>query len=451
MIAGPLSRSLSTSAFDTLRLAMLVLLTEIAKREHQPALIDRITRLLQAIGRRPTYFSLLAETPLVAEQLIDIAASGDYLIDKISRQPILLDELAVSVKRFGEFDHGQMHNDWLSALSGHRGDEEMQMDVLRQLHGAQLFRVACAEIAQQISRKQANERLVWLAEITLTHARAIGADALAERFPSIREGLDFGIIAYGKLGSGELSYHADLDVVFVYRQLDPQLNAEDCAVYANRLVRKVISILSTRTSSGMIYEIDSRLRPNGRSGQLVVPLRAWQRYLEDNAWLWELQALVRARMVLGSAASIEQFEAVRHQTLAQPRDRLALASEVLTMRKTMTEHNDTSDEHYFDLKLGDGGLVDVEFIVQFLVLAHGHYHPQLIQPRSCVGILAAAAACKLIDETLATTLAAAYNELLDLSGECKRSERAARINIDQALTTRHTVRSAREQLLNIAV
>ena len=225
----------------------------------------------------------------------------------------------------------------------------------------------------------------------------------------------FGIIGYGKLGGLELSYSSDLDIVFLHdscgtRQMTDGDKPLDNGLFFGRLVRRLMHFLTTQTGSGELYEIDMRLRPDGRRGLLVSSTDAFERYQEDNAWTWEHQALLRARAVAGSAAIAEEFERIRRETLVRRVRRDQLRDDVITMRQRMRKEVDRSDSEYFDLKNGQGGIGDIEFLVQYLVLEQAADHPDVIFYSDNIRQLDALTATGCLDQDVGDALQDAYRD-----------------------------------------
>jgi glutamate-ammonia-ligase adenylyltransferase len=235
-----------------------------------------------------------------------------------------------------------------------------------------------------------SDGLTWLAEVVLEEALLVAWADLTERHGVPRYVVDgvvheagFGIVGYGKLGGLELSYGSDLDIVFLHDSKGEGQHTDgdkplDNALFFSRLVRRLVHFLTTQTESGELYEIDTRLRPDGRSGLLVSSVEAFERYQEDNAWTWEHQALLRARAVAGSEKIAADFERVRHETLSNRVRRDRLRDDVIGMRRKMRKELDSSNDKQFDLKHGAGGIGDIEFLVQYMVLRDAKEHPGVI-------------------------------------------------------------------------
>jgi len=253
-----------------------------------------------------------------------------------------------------------------------------------------MFRIAMADFNNKLPIMKVSDGLTWLAEVVLDEVLAVAWSDLIARHGIPRYVMDgasheagFGIVGYGKLGGLELSYGSDLDVVFLHdsngeKQLTDGDKPLDNTMFFSRLVRRLVHFLTTQTGSGELYKIDTRLRPDGRSGLLVSSTEAFERYQEENAWTWEHQALLRARAVAGSDKIADEFERIRKETLADRVDRNKLRSDVVAMRRRMRKQLDRSDKTVFDLKHGVGGLGDIEFLVQYWILQAANSHPDVI-------------------------------------------------------------------------
>jgi glutamate-ammonia-ligase adenylyltransferase len=269
-------------------------------------------------------------------------------------------------------------------------DSEQQIEMLAQFQRAALFRIAVADVTGNLPIMKVSDRLTELAEVVVNRALEVAWRDLTERHgrPVAKtdrgwRNVGFGVIAYGKFGGIELSYGSDLDLVFLHdgRGTDQVTDGEkplDNSLFLGRLVRRVVHFLTTQTRSGALYQVDTRLRPSGRSGLLVTSIEAFERYQEENAWTWEHQALLRSRPVAGDASVAREFERVRAETLRFRVHRDSLLDDVRQMRAKMRSQLDQSDADRFDLKQGEGGIGDIEFLVQYLVLGHAAEHPAVI-------------------------------------------------------------------------
>lgn len=291
------------------------------------------------------------------------------------------------------------------------------MEVLRTFQRAWVFRIALADLYGVLPLMKVSDRLTELAEIMLQKVLDLAQAQLAAkhgrpRKQSSGEGAGFAIVGYGKLGGLELGYGSDLDLVFVYDgatqgHTDGQHVIDD-GVFFTRLAQRIVHMLSTQTRSGRLYEVDTRLRPSGQSGLLVIEIGAFEDYQRDKAWTWEHQALLRARTVAGDRGLAQEFEALRRRVLCQPRRQPALRAEIVKMRERMRAELDTSESGRFDLKQGRGGITDIEFLVQYFVLLHADAYPELVHWSDNIRQLESLANARVISAATAESLAEIY-------------------------------------------
>lgn len=350
----------------------------------------RLLRVIEAIGKRSAYLALLVERPMALQHLARLVASSNWLTDLVARAPLLLDEL-IDPRIFTEFPTQESLQAELQAVLANVAsvDLEAQMDALRQFQQAAVVHVAAADLAGEAPLMKVSDFLTWIAEqvirkaldIAWRHMRARHGEPQCIEHGRLRRAR-FGVIAYGKLGGWELGYGSDLDLVFLHdsRSGEQQSNGArvlDNSEYFTRLAQRVINILSIPTASGLLYQVDTRLRPSGAAGLIVSSLDSFARYQREQAWTWEHQALLRARPVAGDAQVAEAFQQVRREVLGRPRDAEALRRDVAGMRARMLKEHAHVDED-FDLKLDAGGLTDIEFLVQYQVLKNAAAHPALL-------------------------------------------------------------------------
>lgn len=358
---------------------------------------------LETISRRGAYLALLQQYPQALHKLADVIGSSSWAADYLTRHPILLDEL-LDARLFDPTPDWQTFRTELRLrLAQHVDDTEREMDLLRETHHAQVFRLLAQDIAGLHTVEHLADRLSELADIMLQTTLDLCWQKLKHRHPFPERPPRFAVIGYGKLGGKELGFASDLDLVYLHD--DPETDAGE--LYA-RLGQRMSSWMSTQTPAGMLFEVDLRLRPNGDSGMLVCPVKAFRDYQLQNAWVWEHQALTRARYCAGDAGVGSQFEAIRVEILRQKRDLATLRDEVLAMRQRMLEQHASRSDEYFDIKHDRGGLVDVEFIVQYLVLGHSHQHPELCGNLGNIALLGIAADLGLIVRQLAGPVRDAY-------------------------------------------
>jgi glutamate-ammonia-ligase adenylyltransferase len=364
--------------------------------------LERFAALVQAIARRSTYLALLAEYPSALRQLVRLLAASPWAAQMITRQPQLLDELIAPQNLMQLPDWAQLAAQLRDELDAHPGDTEAQMDALRRFKQVQTLRLLAQDVAGRLTLEALSDHLSYLADTLLSETLARCWAGLKTRH---RDEPRFAVIGYGKLGGKELGYASDLDIVFLYD--DPDERAQE--IYA-RLAQRINTWLGTLTPAGMLYETDLRLRPDGASGLLVSSTAAFRDYQLHHAWVWEHQALTRARFVCGDASIGETFEALRREVLGTPRDSGKLREEILAMREKMHAGH-INDSDLFDLKHDSGGIVDVEFCVQYLVLAHCAPHPELAGNIGNIALLQCAGEIGLIPADVAQAAADAYREL----------------------------------------
>ncbi len=375
-------RALSGRGRARLDRLMPLLIGAVAASEQPDLCLPRVLALVEAIARRTAYLSLLGEHPLVLSQLVKLAAASPWIARLLTRHPILLDELLDPRTLYQPASREQLERELREKLAAVDADDlEQQMEVLRHFKQAQVLRVAAADVGGVLPLMIVSDHLTEIAEVLLQAVLELAWAQIAARHgvPRYRQGgasaeAGFCVLAYGKLGGIEFGYGSDLDIVFLHDSAgeDQHTDGErpvDNGVFFARLGQRIIHLLATATASGVLYEVDTRLRPSGASGLLVCSVDSFADYQRGQAWTWEHQALVRARPVAGSAAIAARFEAVRAEILARPREREALRGEVREMRARMREQLGRSGEGMFDLKQDFGGIADIEFLVQYQVLA----------------------------------------------------------------------------------
>jgi [glutamine synthetase] adenylyltransferase / [glutamine synthetase]-adenylyl-L-tyrosine phosphorylase len=364
--------------------------------------LSRILALLEAIARRGPYLALLKEYPQSLRQLARILSSSPWAAQYLTRQPHLLDELLDSRQLMAPPDWPQAREGLRLRLNSHSGDVERQMDELRHFKQSETFRLLAQDLAGLWTVEKLSDHLSDLADLLVGVTLELVWDNLPGRH---RDTPAFAVIAYGKLGGKELGYASDLDIVFLYD--DPHPDAQE--IYA-RLGKRLNTWMSTLTPAGTLYETDLRLRPDGASGLLVSSVEAFDDYQRRHAWTWEHQALTRARFCCGDREVGERFAAIREAVLEQRRDAGKLRTEVLEMRKKMRDGHPNASG-LFDLKHDRGGLVDVEFAVQYLVLAHAAAHPEMTANVGNIALLRRAGELGLIPPDIGLAAADAYREL----------------------------------------
>lgn len=420
------------------------LLSEVCAREDAQVLLTRITPLLSGIVTRTTYLELLSEYPGALKHLIRLCAASPMVASQLARYPLLLDEL-LDPSTLYQPTATDAYRDELRQylLRVPEEDEEQQLEALRQFKQAQLLHIAAADIAGTLPVMKVSDHLTWLAEAMIDAVVQQAWVQMVARYGQPthlreRNGRGFAVIGYGKLGGWELGYSSDLDLVFLHDcPMDAMTDGEreiDGRQFYLRLAQRIMHLFSTRTSSGILYEVDARLRPSGAAGMLVTTAEAFADYQQNEAWTWEHQALVRARVVYGDPQLQQQFDAIRRQILTNTRDGAVLQTEVREMREKMRAHLGGKQRDRFDIKTDAGGITDIEFITQYLVLRYAHDKPKLTRWSDNVRILELLAQNDIMDEQEAKALTHAYTTLRDALHHLALQELPG--NVDLASFTR---------------
>ena len=388
---APVATQIGSISRRRLRQFMPKLLSLVRTGEEPLAALSRSLLVVEKVLRRSAYLALLNENEAALERLVELCEKSAYVAEQLARYPVLLDELLDPRIYSGQLSPTSFAADLRQRLMHCGVDAEAQTEVLGQFQRANQFRIAVADFHGILPIMKVSDALTELAETVLEHALQVAWQDLSEthgvpRFVVAGETRQagFGVIAYGKLGGLELSYGSDLDIVFLHdsrgeQQVTNGARSLDNTMFFSRLVRRMVHFLTTQTGSGIMYEIDVRLRPDGHSGLLVTSVDAFERYQQDHAWTWEHQALLRARAVAGSESVGHEFDKIRKDTLKNLVRRDALRDDVVSMRRRMRRELDKSDATLFDIKQGQGGIGDIEFVVQYLVLRHAREHPSVTE------------------------------------------------------------------------
>ncbi|WP_299685281.1 bifunctional [glutamate--ammonia ligase]-adenylyl-L-tyrosine phosphorylase/[glutamate--ammonia-ligase] adenylyltransferase [uncultured Vibrio sp.] len=385
--------------------------------------LSRVLHLLHKIVTRTTYLELLDEHPAALTQLVRLCTASPMISEQLGRYPILLDEL---------IDPQQLYNpvpldsyktelrDYLARIP--EDDMEQQMEGLRQFKQTCILRIAAADIAGVLPVMAVSDHLTYLAEAIVEAGVSQAWLQVSAKFGEPthikdREGRGFAVVGYGKVGGWELGYNSDLDIVFmhdcpVHIYTDGKKEIDGRQFYL-RLAQRIIHIFSTRTASGILYEVDTRLRPSGASGLLVSPTDAFDEYQHNDAWTWEHQALTRARMIYGDEPLASAFNKTRHEVLSLTRDEATLKKSVVDMREKMRDHLGGKKADRFMLKQDAGGITDIEFLAQYLVLRYSHEKPKLTRWCDNVRIFESLQTQGIMDEQQGIALIHAYTTLRD--------------------------------------
>lgn len=390
--------------------------------------LEQWVDLLAAVAGRTSYLALLAERPALIERVHRLMMASAWLARALAQSPILLDDLLdtrLAVAAPSREELAARLDQELSAVEA--GDTEQELERVRQFQQSARLELALAFLEGRADAIRATSGLADVADLVIERLLGFALRDLASQYgslPGLSPSLGLAVIGYGSLGGRELNFSSDLDLVFIY---DEELqNAESSGAraldgqrYLARAAQRLLHLLTVQTAFGPLYEIDARLRPNGSKGLLVTPLSAYTRYQESEAWLWEHQALVRARFVAGDPALGAECESLRVRVLLRERDPVAVAQEVSQMRERWREALDRSNTELFDLKQGHGGLVDIEFVAQQQLLAEGHRHQNgEAPPTETTALLAWLTRHQMLDADRADAMAAAHQRLLDRGLRC---------------------------------
>ena len=389
---------LSRQRFDAL---MPLVIKQASLEANADAALLRTINLLENICGRASYLALLAEFPQALHLVIQLCAASPWLAQYLAAHPILLDELLDTQNLYAAPDFAAMKQSLVQKMAELAGDTEAQMNAMRHFKHAAIMRFAAQDVANKLRLEILSDYLSALADVVLQVSLPTIWQSLKFKHCEIPK---FAVIGYGKLGSKELGYVSDLDIIFLYN--DEHENAAE--IYA-RFAQRISSWFNTLTSAGLLYETDLQLRPDGNSGLLVSSVDAFREYQMNKAWVWEHQALTRARFVAGDDSIGAAFEAIRFEVLTQTRDAQKLKIEVVEMREKMRAAQ-TFVADMFDIKHSAGGIIDVEFLVQYLVLIHSNKNQQLTENKGNIALLKRLGALKIIDKDLAEKNAIAYRD-----------------------------------------
>ncbi len=449
----------SRARLDSFMPRLLAMLTQ--GTEQAGDTFTRIIPLIESIARRSAYLVLLVENPTALEQLVRHCAASPWIADQLARYPALLDELLTPESLYSPPEKDELRDELRrDVLRLGWDDLEGHMETLRYFRSAHALRVAASEITGTLPLMKVSDYLTYIAEVILEHVLNLAWQHMLGRHghPKRADGgrdqqPEFLILGYGKLGGIELSHGSDLDLVFIHNA-DPGQSTDgeksiDNLTFYTRLGQRIIHILNTQTPSGKLYEVDMRLRPSGDSGMLVSSLTGFEKYQLNDAWTWEHQALVRARVVAGSEALAEEFQRVRHQVLCQPREREALREEVTKMREKMRTHLGSEEKApQFNLKQDAGGIVDIEFMVQYAVLAWAEESPELTEYTDNIRILGTLEQAGRLSSEFVTQLIDAYKTYRTVGHRLALQRQEAVVSDDQAFVDeRKLVTDLWQQLL----
>ena len=428
--------------------------------------LPRLISLLEAICRRSIYLVMIAENPNATIELIPMLSASPWIAKELAQYPVLLDTFLQ--QRYRHLPDKRELRDILrqQLLRVEPNDEEELLSVLRLFKKNQVLAVAASDVLAERPIMKVSDSLTYIAEVVLEAALERAFAEIVNRYgypigqdgdPVTEADCGFAIIGYGKLGGLELSYSSDLDLVFLHKIKEQGMTTGEKSVsgmkFAARLVQKLMNYLNTQTRDGRAYEIDMRLRPSGNAGMMVVSCHAFETYQMDKAWSWEHQALVRARAICGDRRVTARFCDIRRDVLSLPRTLDQVRSEVTSMRIKMQKHLGTSqwqqEAGKFHLKQDAGGIVDIEFLAQFAVLAYSHEYPSLTKWSDNVRIFAEVALLGIWDDQVCQDLTDAYLRIRAATHQLALSEQSLLVDESLWQETRALVQSQWQHLMGV--
>ena len=449
---------LGNTARRRLDSVMPLLLAYTAPNQDPNLTLMRVVKVIEAILRRSVYLSLLLENPKALEQLVKLCEASSWISEHIAKYPLLLDELLHSQRLYQTFAAAELSQELQQELVGLIIDDmEEQMSLLCRFKQTQILRIAAGDVMSMLPLTQVSQRLCDVAITIINQVCHMAWKGLCAKHGAPdhtdEQNYGFAIIAYGKLGSGELSYSSDLDLVFLY---DDQLSNEETtgdnpisiSVFYVRLAQRIVHLLNTQTASGVLYQVDTRLRPSGEAGLLVTSFAAFAEYQCNKAWTWEHQALVRAHCIFGSTAFNEDFSRVRQRVLTKIRDNKTLTTDIITMRQKMLDS--VSKHAHFDIKQDPGGIVDIEFIVQYCVLRWAPDYWAVLQYTDNLQLLQNLARSQLLNNMDANILIDAYRYYRKRLNTLTLQNLTDNSSDDGSLQHRQSVLSVWRKLMQVA-
>ena len=443
---APALRALSDSARSRLDRVLPALLGGTSVSPRPDAALKRLLPLLQNILRRASYLALLDEQPAALQRLVDVLARSAFLGERLAAHPLLLDELLDARVAGALPDRQALFDACTQSLASE--DTEAALLALNEARQALSFRIALATLDRRQPAGDSVRQLAWLADAVVAVVLELAQREMRHAHGALPDAR-FAVVGYGSLGGEELGFGSDLDLVFLYEAAADAVSTGarplEAARWSARLAQKVVALLGTMTAAGRLFDVDVRLRPDGAKGLLVSPLAGFADYQHQRAWTWEHQALVRARCAAGEPALCARFDEVRDAVLVAPRDAGKLRCDVVAMRARMRNELDRSTDGRFDIKQGEGGLVDLEFLLQYLVLREAARVPALLGPRDSAGLLDALRDAGLLDHAPHDALRHAHALLLDAGLRCTLDRRPRLVAEDDAIASaRAAIRAAWE-------
>jgi glutamate-ammonia-ligase adenylyltransferase len=437
------TRELSRTGKQRLDKLIPKILKETSLSDQPLSTLQRIIDLVKSIERRTSYLALLLENPTILAHLVKLSNASPWITSFLARHPVLLDELLDPRTLYKPPATSDLKADLQRRMAQIPSEDlEYQIEELCIYKQINVLRVAAADVTGTLPLMRVSDHLSEIAETILNQVVSLAWDHLVAKhgLPVCRCGdasceKGFAVIAYGKLGGLELGYGSDLDLVFLHAGTTDQTrdgkHPIDSAQFFNRLGQRVIHLLTSHTRAGRAYELDMRLRPSGSSGILVSHIDGFEEYHLKDSWTWEHQALIKARPICGEFILAERFEKIRREVLGRPRDQSGLRKEVVDMRERMRTQLLSREEGIFDLKQDVAGMVDIEFLVQYLVLLKSHEYPELLQWTDNVRLLQTLIETDVMDENTAHILKHAYLIYRAAAHQLSLQEKPAKVSLEK--------------------
>jgi [glutamine synthetase] adenylyltransferase / [glutamine synthetase]-adenylyl-L-tyrosine phosphorylase len=452
-------RPMTAIGRERLARIMPLLLQAATRADHPEQVLLRLFGLIKSICRRTAYLSLLCEYPATLDHLVRLFEASPWIAALLSRHPVLLDELLDPRTLYSPPGRPELAGELRALMAGIPPDDfEHQIEALRIFKQTNVLRVAASDITSVLPLMRVSDHLSDIAEVVLDEVVTLSWDHLVAKHGApacllndqqCRRG--FAVIAYGKLGGLELGYQSDLDLVFLHAAAPGQTQGSprpiDNAQLFARLGQRVLHILTAHTPAGILYETDMRLRPSGDSGLLVSHIEGFRQYQRDEAWTWEHQALIRARAISGDAQLCSRFRQIRREILTRPRDAVRLRRDVAAMRQKLRAAQKAGEDEAFAIKEDPGGIMDIEFLVQYLILRHAHRHPDITRWTDNVRQLQDLSRHGIIDQQTAFGLRRAYLILRATSHRLNLRGLPARVEKDHLQGLRNFVQRCWQRYL----
>ncbi len=457
----PATRSLSSDGRQRLDRLMPLMLEEIGRSEHPVVVLNRIVDLIKTIEQRTNYLSLLLENPTAVVHMVNLVSASPWIVSFLSRHPVLLDELLDPRTLYRPPKKSELVKEIRKRIDlASNQDFEHQIQELCIFKQVNTLRVAAADVTGALTLMRTSDHLTEIAETVLNEVVELSWNHLVEKhgaptcqMDGMEIGRGFSVIAYGKLGGIEFGYGSDLDMVFLHagtqgQTLGGKVPIDNHQFFA-RLGQRVIHILTTHTAVGKLYEPDMRLRPSGSSGILVSHIEGFRDYQTNKAWTWEHQALIKARPVTGDINMARRFEQIRSEVLARPRSEAQLKQDVVDMRQRMRKELSSTDPGLFDLKQDTGGIVDIEFMVQYLVLLKSCKYKELLKWTDIVRLLETLKETNIINDHVAHILKVAYLTYRSSVHQLSLQEKPAKVPENKFRGMRENVRKIWKDIMEI--